>query len=870
MATQKEKAKTSKKGTITSKPVQQAMNKPKRKKAATHANTPGKITQEDEIRALRKEIIALNAKRNIGNANEKSAQQTIPIVNDFKGGVFELMNLNPLKSLKKKEEIGNAYSMSFQFEDMNYHSLSPEEAEVKFCQWKDFINSFTHDCELSMTVINRNQDIEALKKDIQYRDRGDGFDELRHEWNEMMNNKVLEGNSYLSKNRYFTLKINAETPLKASTSLNKLENTILSAFQKIGAPAKRMGTLERYQLLHDILRPENVGEFDITRFDYKQLKKEMRDIKDFICPDAFDFKPEGDKTGKTFMIGDKYARCYFINDYPAVLSDKLLTEMTDQEFTVMATVSIKPESQDAAINLIRKKRLSVNSMVMKAQKDAMKQGYSPDLINFDLKNDKDNADTLLDEVTNKNQKLFYVTFTVMHMANTLEELEMDAKTLQSISNRFLCQLRTAQMQQERAFYQVLPLGYNLIKARRTCTSEMTCAFMPFLAQDVFHKNGLYYGLNKISNNLIYINRFSLLNANGFILGTSGSGKSFSAKREMAGMLLNTDTEVLVIDPDGEYAPFCEEMGGELIEISPTSPNHINPMEMDKDYGLDEKGNRTDPVIKKADFILSLCEEIIGDDVVGIDPVQKAFIDRCIKIVYQTYIESGYDRQFLPTLKDLQEVFNENYDSPNEEAIAKAFTLFTTGSLNVFSHETNINTHTRFTVYDISKLGDTMSSMGQLIMLDAVWNKVLENRKKGITTCLYSDEFTVLLRRSKSKVFFLDVFKRIRKLGGSATGITQNITSLLRDPDATEMLSNSEFVYLLNQSASDRIQLQKLFELSDVQLSYISDVERGNGLIKAGHNVLPFKDDFPKDTRLYNAMTTDAKERKAIEAGQKLD
>lgn len=828
-----------------------------------------KNNQSNREEELVREIEYLNSKRVPKNPKNKSCQERIPIQKFHKNGIFELEDVSQVKKATKKkkdeyERMGTSFSICFEFEDMNYQSLSPEEAEVKFNRWKDLMNSITHECEIAVTVINHNQDISKLKDAIKYKDRNDVFDELRHEWNEMMENKILAGNTYLTKSRYFTLTIKEDNLKKAENTFNRMENEIVAAFSKIGVPAKRMTTPERCKVLHDLFRPDFVGDFDPNILTEKAIAQRNEDYKDLIAPDAFDFKPEEDKGGRTYMMGDKYVRCEFINQYPTVLSDRFLTELVNQQFTVVATVSIKPEAQELTIKKISAQRLKINSEVMKQQKNAIKAGYSPELIPYSVQQNKENADAMMEEVTNKNQKVFYVTITIWHVADTLEQLNEDAKSIRNVAGKFLCQYRVAQFLQEKCSYQTLPIGINVMPTRMPCTSEMTCAFIPFLAQELFQPDGLYYGMNKISNNLIYINRFNMMNANGFILGTSGSGKSFSAKREMAGMLLNTDTEVLVIDPDGEYAPFCRELGGQLIEISPTSPNHINPMDMDRDYGLDENGNWTDPIVKKADFIISLCTEIIGDDVVGIDPVQRAFIDRCISKVYEPYIKNNYDNAYIPTLKDLQNVFDQNYTNDSEEAIAKAFTLFTTGSLNIFSNKTNVKTNTRLTIYDISKLGTTMSSMGQLIMLDAVWNKVLENKKKGITTCLYSDEFTVLLRREKSKVFFLDVFKRIRKLGGSATGITQNITSLLRDPDASEMLANSEFVYLLNQSAPDRVQLQKLFELSDVQIGYITDVDRGNGLIKAGRNIVPFKDEFPKGTRLYRAMTTDAKERKLID------
>ncbi len=822
-----------------------------------------------EEAALEREIAEIKKLR--GKGNPLSAQQTIPF-RDFKNGVFELekkeIKAKGIRGRKQPDLYkGNPYSVTFSFEDMNYNTLDPQMAEIKFGKWKDMLNAFSNDCGIFLTIISQKKDIETLRKEIHYAMKNDPFDYIRREWNKLMDRKIMEGQSYIERNRYLTLCLNADNIEQALRDFKKWEASLVSSFNKIGTSIKRLTTLERGKVIHDILNAERTGEFVPEKMDYLEIKKQGIDLSDMVVPDAFDFKPDQDRNGRTFISGKRFGRGHYVSKYPAMLTDQILNIIAEQQFDCIITLALIPESQDAAIELVRNKRLAIHSMMIKKHKSAFKEGFNPELVDYNLSEEKSDADKLMDSLQSRNEKMFYATLTVVHFADTYENLEEDARTLRRILASKLCQLRVAQMEQEKVLQQSLPLGYNLLKDKRTCITNMVAAFMPFLSQEIFHVGGAYYGLNRVSNNLIFINRWKLMNANGFIIGTSGSGKSFACKEEIAGLLLSSDANIMVIDPDGEYAPFARLMGGEVIEISETSRQHINPMDMDIDYGIEEEGKRADPLIKKTDFIISLCEEAIKDDLVGISAVQRAFIGRCVGIVYKVFIEHNYDAGYTPTFFDLQEVFDQEAELEEEINVAKAFTLFSRDSLSVFAHRTNVDVKNRFIVYDISNLGESLASMGQLIMTDAVWNKVIENKKKGILTALISDEFTVMLRKKKSKTFFLDVYKRIRKLGGSATGITQNVTSVLADKEASEMLANAEFVKILNQSPQDCEALQVLYNLSDDQREYFENTEKGTGLIKAGKYFIPFVDEFPKDTELYKAMTTDPQERTLIEKGR---
>lgn len=829
---------------------------------------PERYLTEEET--LAKELREMGKQRS--KKRELSVQETVTF-KDYKNGIFELTekeNKRKLHSKKKKDDDineGKPYSVTFSFEDMNYDMLDPQQAELKYNKWKDMLNTLSTDCEAFLTIVNQRKDIETLKSLIHYTLENDGYDHIRKEWNTIMDHKIEEGQSYIERRRYFTIKIKEDNVENASRAFKKRETALIASFNRVGTSLKRLSSLERGKVIHDILNGDKIGEFDPDKMDYLELKKQGVDLNDIVMPDAFDFRPDEDKTGRTFLTGKRYGRVHYISKYPAMLTDQILNFLADQQFDCVITLAITPEAQDEAVNITRNKRLAVNSMMLKKQMRASREGYNPELVDYALTEERNSIDKLMDSIQSKNERMFYFTLTIAHFANTYEELEEDARILRRIAASKLCQLRCAQMEQEEALKQTLPLGYNLLTFKRTGITNMVAAFMPFLSQEIFHLGGAYYGLNKVSNNLILINRWNLMNANGFIIGTSGAGKSFSAKEEIIGILLSSNADVMVTDPDGEYAPFVMLIGGEVIEISDSSENHINPMDMDADYGIEEDGKKVDPLIKKTDFIISLCEEAIKDDVMGgISAVQRAFIGKCVSIVYQDMIAHDYDPAYVPTLSDLQDVFDDQMDLADEIDVAKAFTLFSNGSLSAFSHKTNVNTHNRLTIFDMSKLGNSLTSMGQLIMTDFIWNKALENKRKGKMTALVSDEFTVMLRKEKSKIFFLDVYKRIRKLGGSVTGITQNITSILADKDASEMLANAEFVKILNQSSQDCDALQALYNLSDDQREYFEEVEVGNGLIKAGKYYIPFVDEFPKDTELYKAMTTNPKERAKIEQG----
>lgn len=800
----------------------------------------------DRKKQLNKELAELDKERHKKSKLSASVQKTIAFNADFKDGVFEIA--------KEKEK--KIYSICFAFEDINYSTLKVDDAKNIFIRYRDLINLLPADADAFIGINNTKINIERYREEIKIPYREDGYNSYRDEMNAIYDEVLLSGNQRLKKERYLVISMAFENVIEAFSNFSRLEGEILQAFKRIGSKARRMSTMERHEKLHDIFRPEEKGKFnEHNNLDFEQLSKWKISMKDYICPDGFEFK------ANYFMMGEKYAQTLFVLDFPATMSDMFIARLTDVSFDVLTTLTIKPMYMADGIKLINKSLLGMESDKQKQEKKNMKEGFAPDMINRELKDSLIDAELFREDVKQNNQKVFFFSLIIMHTADSLGELESQKKTLQGIATQFLLQLRPLTNQQETGLAQSLPLGHNILDISTTTTSDSTSIFIPFISQELNSKKGFYYGLNATSKNPIFFNRIELLNGNGFTLGASGSGKSFASKREMANILMNTDDDVIVIDPDGEYVPFLKALKGEHIVISATSSHHINPLDLDKDY-LAEKG---DPIIAKQEFIASVIETAIGDSYMGgLSAKQKSVIDRCVKKAYEPLVENGFDPAFTPTFKDLYKIFLQDDSKSTGRDLAEAFDRFVNGSLSVFSYPTNVDIQKRFAVFDISELGKQLNAMGSLIMLDAVWQRVLKNRKAGKRTWVYVDEFTVLLRIESSKTFFLDVFKRIRKMQGCATGITQNITSLFRDADAMEMLANAEFVYMLSQSASDRLQLADILEMSETEIEHVTDAEKGCGILKAGRFIIPFRDSFPKGTELYKAMTTDPEERKIID------
>ncbi|MEK4120599.1 ATP-binding protein [Paenibacillus sp. FSL W8-0919] len=763
----------------------------------------------------------------------KTTQQTIPYTACTEDGIMQHGRTR--------------YSKSFIFEDINYQVSKQEDQEEIFVRYCDFLNYFDNSTDLQVTIVNKSFNKDELQSRVLLKEKNDHLQEFRDEYNGMLKRQVVGGKNELTKQKCITVSIEAESIEEAQNTFMRMETEMQAVFKRMGSNIQTAELETRLELLHDIYRMGQEGQFN---YDPIQHKRKGLITKDLIAPDSFTFKRDH------MMIGDKYARAIHIKELPSYLNDKLISEITDFGFNMVLTLNIKPVDSHKALRLVKKQMTGMEANKIEYQKRSLKNGYLEAFIPHELKHSLEEAKELLDDLINKNQKMFLVNIVILHFADDLESLNKDGRDIAAKANKFLCQVGTLHYQQEDALNSCLPYGLNLLSVSRTLTTESTAVFMPFTNQELFQENGMYYGQNAVSRNLIMFNRLTLKNPNGFILGTPGSGKSFAAKREMINVLLNTDDDVIIIDPEREYTNLVTNFKGEVIHISAGSKNYINPLDMSIDYSDED-----DPLMLKSDFILSLCEVILGGRY-GLTPREKSIIDRCLKLTYHKYLQT-FDMADVPTLHNFYDVLRTQHEEEAQQ-IATALELYVKGNLSVFSNKTNIDINNRFVCFDIKDLGKQLKTMGMLIVLDQVWNRITMNRNRGKRTWLYMDEIYLLFANEYSANFLFELYKRARKWGGVPTGITQNVEDLLKSELARRMLSNSDFLMMLNQATSDRNELAALLNISDTQLSYVTNSDSGQGLLFIGNSIIPFTDKFPKNTKLYKMMTTKVDEVERVE------
>ncbi len=732
----------------------------------------------------------------------------------------------------------NHYSKTYCFEDINYSIAKQEEQEGIFLGYCSVLNSFDTNADIQITVHNNRVNKAKFNEMVLLKHKGDGFDRYMDVYNDMLIEKMEQGQNGIIRSKYLTVTVQAADLDTAKAKFTSIDLEVINAFKKIGSIIKPMTSNERIVLLKDIFRSVDVEIPQLTEKDFRRQSERA-----YCCPDYLEFKKD------YFMWGDKYARTMFIKDMPASLKDSMLTDLTNTNLDIMVTVNVAPVDPYKALKIVSHQLTSMRANKLQAEKKAIQSGYTSDVINEDLKHSLMEAEELLDDLRSKNQKMVLANIIIMVTAGDIDELDSNTEAIEAVVRKHICSLSTLNFQQEKGLQSVLPLGNCTLKIRRTLTTESTAVLLPFSSKEISQKNGMYYGLNALSNNMILFSRLNLKNPNGFILGSPGSGKSFSAKREMLNVFLATDDDIIIIDPEREYTSLVAALNGETINVSPASSNYINPLDMSKDYSDDES-----PLTMKSDFILSFCECLVGKQ--GLTAKEKAIIDRCLTATYAEYMQD-FEVSKTPTLME----FYENLKAqPEKEAqgLALSFELYIKGNLNMFAHQTNVNTTNRVVSYDIKDLGKQLKTLGMLIVLDYVWNRITLNRAKGKRTWIYMDEIYLLFANEYSANFLFELYKRARKWGGVPTGITQNVEDLLKSETARSMLSNTDFVLMLNQATSDRIQLAKLLNISDNLLGFVTNSDSGQGLICCGGAIIPFKDKFPHN-ELYDLMTTKLEE-----------
>lgn len=709
------------------------------------------------------------------------------------------------------------------------------------------INTFDSDAITKITINNRKINQKELERTLLPRSETDNLTHYRDEIKELLFDKLAEGNN-IWQEKYLTISVPKKSIEEARNFFTRVNNDLISGYNKLDSQIRELSLTERLRVFHDFFRN---GEEQLFDFDLKQNMKLGHDFKDYICPDSMEFKSDHFMIAGSPCGSERYGRVLFLKDYASFIEDDMISQLTDFSRNLMLSVDIKPVPTDEAVKEIQKRILALETDITRWQnKQNMNNNFSAK-IPYEFEQMRKEMDEYMNDITSRDQRMMFALVTLVHTADTLEELDQDTETILSIGRNKFCTFSPLKYQQEQGLKTVLPYGLMEIKALRTITTEGTAVLMPFKTQEIMDTGGIYYGVNAISQNLLLCNRKLLLNGNGFILGVSGSGKSFAAKMEMALIALFTNDDIIVVDAEREYANLLSVFGAEIIKLSASSQNHINALDMVEGYGGDEN-----PIILKAQFVMSLCEQLMDAETLG--SREKSIIDRCIKNVYRDYMKDFKGEP--PTLIDFRE---ELLKQPEQLAqdIALALELFTEGSLNVFSHQSNVNVNSRIISYDILDLGEQLKPVGLLIMLDSILNRVIANRKKGKYTHIYIDEAHLLFAHKYSSEFLARSWKRYRKYGGLVTGITQNIVECLKSETARLMLANSEFLLLLNQSSDDRAVLGKIINASDTQMDYVINAPAGQGLIKVGASLVPFRNVFPDKTEFYKLATTKMSDKK---------
>ena len=771
------------------------------------------------------------ARANRTDKKELSAQDSIPYLQIRVDGICQVTPTH--------------FTKTIQFRDINYQLSDNEDKQAIFDGWCDFLNYFDSSIKFQFSFVNLTALRESFARAIPL--RSDQFESIQRELSKIIEVQQAKGNNGIVKTKYLTFGIDADNIRSAKPRLERIETDILNNFKRLGVSAEVLNGQERLRVLHDILRMDTPEPF---AFRWEDLPRSGLSTKDYIAPSSFLFN-----RAKDFRMGKKFASVSFLQILAPELSDRILKDFLDIESNIVVNIHVQSVDQTKAIKTIKRTITDLDKSKIEEQKKAVRAGYDMDIIPSDLATYGAEAKKLLSDLQSRNQRMFLVTFLILNTADTKRQLDNNVFQTNSIAQKYNCSITALDYQQEEGMVSSLPLGLNQIEIQRGLTSSGVGIFVPFTTQELYQDSpeALYYGINALSNNIIMVDRKLLKNPNGLILGTPGSGKSFSAKREIANVFLVTNDDIMICDPEGEYFPLVERLEGQVIKISPTSKHHINPMDINLNYSDEEN-----PLSLKSDFILSLCELIVGGKD-GLKPVEKTIIDRCVRMVYQDYLNDPKPEN-MPILGDLYDCLRKQAEK-EAQFVATALEIYVSGSLNVFNHRTDVDVSNRVVCYDIKELGKQLKKIGMLIVQDQVWNRVTINREASKATRYYIDEFHLLLKEEQTAAYSVEIWKRFRKWGGIPTGITQNVKDLLASREVENIFENSDFIYMLNQAAGDRKILAQQLGISPHQLSYVTHSNAGEGLLFYGDTIVPFVDNFPKDTELYRLMTTRPSDKK---------
>ena len=807
----------------------------RKSKKEQHYSIPEGLSAEEQKQV--KEIIKA-AQKNDGTP--RTAQQTLPFDRMFPDGICRVGK--------------DYYTKTIQFQDINYQLAQQEDKTEIFEEWCSFLNFFDSSIHFELSFMNFATEVGDFEKKISIPHKADRFNFVRDDYSKMLLKQMEAGNNGLTKTKYLTFGIHADSMKTAKPKLVHIELDILNNFKRLGVIACTLNGYERLELMH---KEMHIGDNEKFFFDWKYLTESGLSVKDFIAPSSFEFP-----TGRYFKIGDTFCAMSFLSIDASDISDRMLADFLNMDSSQIVTMHLQSVDQNEAIKTIKHTITELDRSTIEEQKKAVRAGYDMEILPSDLATYGKDAKELLKELQSQNERMFLMTFIIMNTGKTKQELDNNVFEASSIAQKYSCNLIRLDFQQEQGFVSSLPLSHNEVDIERGMTTSSTAIFVPFTTQELFqdHRGALYYGLNALSNNLIMVDRKKLKNPNGLIFGTPGSGKSFAAKREIVNAFLVTDDDILVADPEGEYRPLIEYMGGQVVKISPTSDQYINPMDINMNYSEDDN-----PTLLKADFILSLCELIMGRKD-GLRPIEKTIIDRCVQQIYRPYLENPVPEN-IPILEDLYNALCRQ-EEPEAKYVATALEIYVSGSLSVFNHRTNVELDNRLVCYDIRDLGKQLKKIGMLCVEDQVWCKVSQNREIGRSTRYYIDELHLLLREEQTAAYTIEIWKRFRKWGGIPTGITQNCKDFLASSEISNILENSDFILMFNQAHADRQLLAKQLNISPHQLSYVTHSGEGEGLMFYGNVILPLVDRFPKESELYKVLTTNLSDINRYKADDK--
>ena len=751
----------------------------------------------------------------------RSVQQSIPIKRIYGDGIWQ---------------VGRKHSRTWRFSDVNYAAASEDDQRGIFLSYGGVLNSLPTDAAAKVTIINRRLNPVDFERTMLMKERGDGLDKYRREANAILTQRAAESNN-LVQEKYITLSIPQRKIEESRAYFRRVDANLSKSFGRLDSGARPVSNHDRLRILHDFFRP---GEEQYFTFDLTAAIRRGLDFKDLICPDGMRFR------ASYFEMGDKVGRVLFLKDYASYIKDSMISALSDFPRNLMLSIDILPIPTDEAVREIQSRIMGIETDITRWQQRQNDKNNFTATVPYDLEQLRGEAKEFLADLTERDQRMMFAVVTLVHIADSLEQLDADTDALLSIGRENLCQFSVLRYQQEDGLNTVLPYGLRRVKALRTLTTESTAVLMPFRVQEIQDPGGLSYGVNAISKNLLICDRKRLISPHAFYLGVSGSGKSVGMKDTVNNVILSTNDEVIIIDAEREYGPMTRSRGGVVVEISPNSPHHINPLEVALDYVDGEN-----PIAMKSELITSILEQQMGMG--RLSGSHKSIIDRCTANVYQDYFSSR-GKAPMPQLTDWRNEVMRQAD-PEAREIALAAELITEGSLNVFAHPGNVDMNNRIVTFDLYEMGEQLRPTALVVTLEAIQNRVMENRKRGKFTWVFLDEVYLYFKYHYSGEFLYRAWKRFRKYAGIMTAATQNVEECLKSETARLMLANSEFLLLFNQAATDRAELGRLLHISDTQMGYITNAEPGHGLLKMGGSLVPFANTISRDTELYRTLST---------------